>query len=80
MPSEGFLPEDGRDIDNAPLTMAVSCLMSYERTGICAFPTCSSHELNPTMTLQQQAGDSAIGCAQRAVDEWQSAHYALEGS
>ena len=33
VPTEGFFPEEGGEVDNAPLTVAVSCLMSYEHTG-----------------------------------------------
>ncbi len=33
VPTEGFLPEEGVEVDSAPLTVAVSCLMSYEHTG-----------------------------------------------
>ena len=36
VPTEGFLPEEGEDMDDSPLTVAVSCLMSYEHTGVCA--------------------------------------------
>ena len=33
MPLAGFVPPAGEEADNSPLTLAVSCLMSYERTG-----------------------------------------------
>ena len=33
VPTEGFFPEEGGEVDDAPLTVAVSCLMSYEHTG-----------------------------------------------
>ncbi len=33
MPTDGFLPVPGEAPDEAPLTVGVSCLMSYERTG-----------------------------------------------
>ena len=52
VPTEGFLPEDGNDMDNSPLTVAVSCLMSYEHTGVCVSATCSSYETTCRITLQ----------------------------
>ncbi|EIE19265.1 hypothetical protein COCSUDRAFT_58561 [Coccomyxa subellipsoidea C-169] len=33
VPTEGFTPVEGEPIDHAPLTIGVSCLMSYEHTG-----------------------------------------------
>ncbi len=30
---EGFVPVEGEPIDDSPLTIGVSCLMSYEHTG-----------------------------------------------
>ena len=36
MPTEGFTPVEGEQIDHAPLTIGVSCLMSYEHTGKAA--------------------------------------------
>lgn len=33
VPTEGFTPVEGEPIDEAPLTIGVSCLMSYEHTG-----------------------------------------------
>jgi hypothetical protein len=33
VPTEGFMPVEGEPIDEAPLTIGVSCLMSYEHTG-----------------------------------------------
>ena len=33
VPTDGFLPVPGEVPDAAPLTIGVSCLISYERTG-----------------------------------------------
>ncbi|CAL8468221.1 g7760 [Coccomyxa elongata] len=33
VPTEGFVPVEGEPIDDSPLTIGVSCLMSYEHTG-----------------------------------------------
>ena len=36
VPTEGFAPVEGEARDEAPLTLGVSCLMSYEHTGAVA--------------------------------------------
>lgn len=35
---DGFGTREGEEADDSLLTLAVSCLMSYERTGECTIP------------------------------------------